>query len=47
MAMVTAVETGTDPDRASFTSTLEAARDELTAASGVCCTDTAETAYVS
>jgi hypothetical protein len=38
MAMVTAVETrpGTDPDRASFTSALEAAREELTAARGVC-----------
>src|SRR5262249_2216890 len=36
MAMVTAVETrpGTDPDRASFTSALEAAREELTAARG-------------
>src|SRR4029077_301274 len=34
MAMVTAVETrpGTDPDRASFTTALEAARDQLTAA---------------
>jgi hypothetical protein len=38
MAMVTAVETrpGTDPGRASFTSALEAAREELTAARGVC-----------
>src|SRR5262249_25585415 len=38
MAMVTAVETrpGTDPDRASFTSAPEAAREELTAARGVC-----------
>ena len=38
MAMVTAVETrpGTDPDRASFTTALEAAREELTAARGVC-----------
>ncbi len=37
MAMVTAVETrpGTDPDRASFTSALEAAREELTAARGI------------
>jgi hypothetical protein len=37
MAMVTTVETrpGTDPDRASFTSALEAAREELTAARGV------------
>ena len=38
MAMVTAVETrpGTDPDRASFTTALEAARDQLTAAAGIC-----------
>jgi len=38
MAMVTAVETrpGTDPDRASFTTALEAAREELTMARGVC-----------
>jgi hypothetical protein len=38
MAMVTAVETrpGTNPDRASFTTALEAARDQLTAARGVC-----------
>jgi hypothetical protein len=38
MAMVTAVETapGTDPDRASFTTALETARDQLTAAHGVC-----------
>ena len=38
MAMVTAVETrpGTDPDRASFTAALEAARDQLTAARGIC-----------
>ncbi len=38
MAMVTAVETrpGTDPDRASFTTALEAARDQLTAARGIC-----------
>jgi hypothetical protein len=38
MAMVAAVESspGTDPDRASFTSALEAARDELTAARCVC-----------
>jgi hypothetical protein len=37
MAMVTAVETrpGTDPDRASFTTALEAAREELTAARGI------------
>ena len=38
MAMVDAVETrpGTNPDRASFTTALEAARDQLTAAAGVC-----------
>jgi hypothetical protein len=38
MAMITAVETrpGTDPDRASFTTALEAAREELTAARGIC-----------
>ena len=38
MAMVTAVETrpGTNPDRASFTTALEAARAELTAARGIC-----------
>ena len=38
MAMVTAVETrpGTSPDRASFTTALEAARDQVTAASGIC-----------
>ena len=38
MAMVTAVETrpGTNPDRASFTTALQAARDQLTAAQGVC-----------
>jgi hypothetical protein len=38
MAMVTAVETrpGTDPDRASFTTALQAAREELTAARGIC-----------
>jgi hypothetical protein len=38
MAMVTAVETRphTDPDRASFTTALETARDELTAARGIC-----------
>jgi hypothetical protein len=38
MAMVTAVETrpGTDPDRASFTTALESARDQLTAAQGIC-----------
>ena len=35
--MVTAVETvpGTDPDRASFTTALEAAKETLTAATGV------------
>ena len=38
MAMVTAVETrpGTNPDRASFTTALETARDQLTAAQGIC-----------
>jgi Insertion element 4 transposase N-terminal/Transposase DDE domain len=38
MAMVTAVETrpGIDPDRASFTTAMEAARDQLTAARGIC-----------
>jgi hypothetical protein len=38
MAMVTAVESrpGTDPDRASFTTAAEAAREQLTAAQGVC-----------
>jgi hypothetical protein len=38
MAMVTAVETrpGTNPARASFTSALETARDQLTAAAGIC-----------
>jgi hypothetical protein len=38
MAMVTAVETqpGANPDRASFTTALEAAREELTAARGIC-----------
>ena len=38
MAMVTAVETrrGTNPDRASFTTALEAAREELSAARGIC-----------
>jgi hypothetical protein len=43
MAMVTAVETrpGTDPDRASFTIALEAARDQLTAARGICPADLA------
>jgi hypothetical protein len=44
MAMVTAVETrpGTNPDRASFTTALEAARDQLTAAQGVCPADPAD-----
>jgi hypothetical protein len=38
MAMVTAVETqpGTNPDRASFTTAREAAREELAAARGIC-----------
>ena len=38
MAMVTAVETrpGTDPDRVSFTAAMETARDQLTAAAGIC-----------
>jgi len=38
MAMVTAIETrpGTDPDRASFTTAIEAAKDQLTAAAGIC-----------
>ena len=38
MAMVTATGTvpGTDPDRASFTTAMEAAKDQLTAAQGVC-----------
>ena len=37
IAMVTAIETrpGTDPDRASFTAAMEAAKDQLTAA-GIC-----------
>jgi hypothetical protein len=36
--MVTAVETrpGTDPDRASFTTAMETAREELAAARGIC-----------
>jgi hypothetical protein len=44
IAMVTAVETqpGTDPDRASFTTALETARDQLTAARGVCPDDTGD-----
>jgi Transposase DDE domain len=38
MAMTTAVETrpDTNPDRASFTTALHAARDQLTAAAGIC-----------
>jgi Insertion element 4 transposase N-terminal/Transposase DDE domain len=38
MAMVDAIETrpGTDPDRASFTTAMEAAKDQLTAARGIC-----------
>jgi hypothetical protein len=38
MAMVTAVETrpGTDPDRASFTTAMKAARDQLATAQGIC-----------
>src|SRR5215472_7053124 len=38
MAMVTAIETrpGTDPDRACFTTAMEAAKDQLTAAAGIC-----------
>jgi hypothetical protein len=38
MAMVTAIEArpGTDPDRASFTTAIETARDQLTAAAGIC-----------
>jgi Insertion element 4 transposase N-terminal/Transposase DDE domain len=38
MAMVTAVETrpGTNPDRASFTTALETARDQLTSGQGIC-----------
>jgi len=43
-AMVDAVEThpGTDPDRASFTTALQAARDCLTAARGIHLTDSAD-----
>ena len=42
--MVTAVETqpGTNPDRASFTTALEAAREQVTAAQGVCLTGLAD-----
>ena len=38
MAMVTAIETrpGTGPDRASFTTAMEAAKDQLTNAAGIC-----------
>jgi len=44
MAMVEAVETrpGINPDRASFTTALEAARDQLTAAAGICPADPPE-----
>jgi Insertion element 4 transposase N-terminal/Transposase DDE domain len=44
MAMVEAVETrpGTNPDRASFTTALQTARDQLTAAAGICPTGPAE-----
>jgi hypothetical protein len=44
MAMVTAVESrpGTDPDRASFTTALEAARDQLTTATGIVGDDPAD-----
>ena len=43
MAMVDAIEAqpGTDPDRASFTTALETARDQLTAAAGICPVDPA------
>ena len=43
-AMVDAIETrpGTHPDRASFTTALEAARDQLTAAAGICPGDPAD-----
>ena len=48
MAMVDAVETrpGTNPDRASFTTALETARDQVTAARGVCPDDPADLAGV-
>src|ERR1039457_4623017 len=48
MAMVTAVETrpGTNPDRASFTTALETARDQLTAAQGIWPDDPADLAGV-
>ena len=44
MAMVTAVETqpGTNPDRASFTTAIEAAREQVTAAQGICPTGPAD-----
>jgi hypothetical protein len=44
IAMVTAVETqpGTDPDRASFTTALQTARDQLTAATGIYPDDTSD-----
>ena len=46
--MVTAVETvpGTDPDRASFTTALEAAKETVTAASGVVSAGTSETGRI-
>ena len=46
--MVTAVETvpGTDPDRASFTTALETAKDTLTAASGVVSASTSLTGRI-
>ena len=46
--MVTAVETvpGTDPYRASFTTALEAAKETLTAASGVVSTGTSLTGRI-
>jgi hypothetical protein len=47
-AMVTAAETvpGTDPDRASFTTALQAATETLTAADGVCTTGTGLTGRI-
>jgi hypothetical protein len=39
---LTTARPGTDPDRASFTSALEAARDQLTAAGGICPDDPAD-----
>ena len=46
--MVTAVETvpGTDPDRASFTTALETAKETLTAASGVVSAGTSPTGRI-